>query len=123
MIIHRFSWCDILIIISLLCGIFLTFPALRTLSPGTVQIFKDNQIIAEYPINQNRVFDVQGKKGIMEVRIQDNMVSVISSTCPHQICARQGKISKPYNQIVCIPNHVLITISTKKDEMLDAVSR
>ncbi len=123
LVLHRFSWCDVVIISILLIGIFLTFPAIRSLSPQTVLVFEDNRIIAEYPIDQNRIFDVKGKMGIIKVKIQDRSVSVCSSPCPHQLCVRQGRISKTASQIVCIPNHILITIYAKKGEMLDAVAR
>jgi hypothetical protein len=123
LVLHRFSWCDIVIISFLIIGIFLTFPAIRSLSPQTVLVFEDNRIIAEYPIDQNQIFDVKGKMGIMKVAIQNRSVSVNSSPCPHQLCIRQGCISKPGSQIVCIPNHILITIDAKKGEMLDAIVR
>lgn len=123
LVLHRFSWCDIVIISVLFIGIFLTFPAIRSLSPQTVLVFEDNRIIAEYPIDQNRTFDVKGKMGIMRVKIQNRSVSVCSSPCPHKLCIRQGHIGKATSQIVCIPNHILITIDAKKGESLDAIAR
>jgi hypothetical protein len=123
LILHRFSWCDVVIISVLLVGIFLTIPAIRYLSPQSVLVFEDNRIIAEYPIDQELTFDVKGKLGIMKVKIQNRSVSVHSSPCPHQLCVRQGYINKAASQIVCIPNHILITIDAKKGEMLDAIAR
>lgn len=120
---RRFSWCDLLIIIALAAGIIASIPALKTLPPQSVTIFRDNQIIAEYPIDENRIFDVDGKKGKMRVQIKDKGVSVHTSTCSHQLCIRQGSISAPRNQIVCIPNHILITINAPKENDLDAVAR
>ncbi|NLL14930.1 MAG: hypothetical protein GX267_16120 [Fibrobacter sp.] len=122
-VLHRFSWCDVVIISIILIGIFLTIPAIRSLSPQTVLVFEDNRIIAEYPVDQNRIFDVKGKIGIMKVKVQNRSVSVCSSPCPHQLCIRQGHISKTTSQIVCIPNHILITIDAKKGDMLDAIAR
>ncbi len=123
LVLHRFSWCDIVIILVLFVGIFLTFPAISSLSPQTVLVFEDNRIIAEYPIDQNRTFDVKGKMGLMRVKIQDRSVSVNSSPCPHQLCVLHGHISKATSQIVCIPNHILITIDAKKGDQLDAIAR
>jgi len=123
LVLHRFSWYDVVIISILLIGIFLTFPAISSLSPKTVLVFEDNRIIAEYPIDQNRTFDVKGKMGTIKVKVQNRSVSVCSSPCPHQLCIRQGHISKTNSQIVCIPNHILITIDAKKGEKIDAVAR
>ncbi len=123
LVLHRFSWCDFVIISTLLIGVFLTFPAIRSLTPQTVLVYRDNQVIAEYPIDQNRTIDVHGKNGTMKIKILDRAVSVQSSPCPHQLCIRYGSISKPSSQIVCIPNHILITIDSRKGEMLDAIAR
>lgn len=120
-VLHRFTWCDSIIVLIILAGIFTTFPAIKTLTPGKVTIFKDNQIIAEYPVNQNNTFEVNGKKGLVKIEIKNHSVSVRESSCPHQLCIRQGSISKAQNQIVCIPNHILITISAQKDIGLDAI--
>jgi hypothetical protein len=118
-----FTLGDALLILFLISGIALTFPVLKSLQPGTVVIYLDNRIIAEYPIDQDRTFSLHGKDGKMVIQIKDHAVSVQQSACIHQICVRAGKISHSYNQIICTPNHILITLKESRDSEFDAFTR
>ena len=71
-----------------------------------VEIYYDNTIIADYPLDKDRVIEIHGKTGPMKIQIKNRGVSVLSSSCHHQICVQTGSIQNAYNQIVCIPNHI-----------------
>lgn len=118
-----FTWVDALIILIISAAAALTLPAFRTLTPDNVAIFKENRLIATYPLEENRNVIVKGFKGPVEVLIKNRMVSVIRSTCPHQICVKSGRISRPHAQIVCAPNHILVTITSSENDTLDAIVR
>lgn len=45
-----------------------------------------------------------------EIVIKDGKVSVISATCPDQICVEQGEISEEGETIVCLPHKLVIEI-------------
>lgn len=119
---HHFSWCDAIVMVILSAGIFASIPVLNSLTPGKVIVYRDNKIIAEYPLDNNTIFDIKGKEGLMKVEISNQSVEVLSSSCSHQICVRHGAIRHAFDQIVCIPNHILITISAKKDNQPDAIA-
>jgi hypothetical protein len=117
-------WGDYVIITFILAISFFTFPAFKTFSCDTVTVFRDNKIIAEYPLNEKRTFSVDGANGNMEIEIVNNSVHVRHSSCPHQICVKEGYISRAPGQIVCAPNHILISLkNSHKEEKLDAVVR
>jgi hypothetical protein len=94
------------------------------MQPQTVVIFRDNQQIAEYPLNTVKRIPVQGVSTHMIISISNGKVAVESSACPQQVCVRAGAISLPFQQLVCAPNHILIEIrSTKKEERPDAIAQ
>jgi hypothetical protein len=122
--IRFFRWGDILITLFLLTGIFLSIPIMNSNTPANVEIFMDSEIIAKYPLNQDRELTIQGKTGPMTLCIKNNTVSVIKSCCPHHICVESGAIHFPNAQIVCAPNHILISIkSLNKETMPDGIAR
>lgn len=123
--IRIFTWFDLLLIILIISGAVGSIPLIRANQPSTVAIYKDNSVYAEYPLNEDREISVKGHEGPMKVRIHDGCVSVSSSTCMKQICVKSGAISKPYRQLVCAPNHVLIEIRSHKktEQKIDAITR
>ncbi|MBN1578369.1 MAG: NusG domain II-containing protein [Chitinispirillaceae bacterium] len=118
-----FFWVDAFIILLVLTGTALTLPAFRALTPDRVAIFRDNRQIAVYPLAENRVITVDGVIGPVEVVIKNGAVSITRSTCPHGICMKSGPIRRPRAQIVCAPNHILVTVTSSGNDTLDAIVR
>ncbi len=119
----RFTWTDALLIVILLAGAVFTFPLLRSMAPGSVTIQKGNRVIAEYPLDENRSLEVQGIYGPMIIEIKDGAVSVQRSSCPHQLCRFSGSVNHTGSQIVCVPNHVLISIKASEKKVYDAIAQ
>ena len=123
MIFRRFTWLDFILLLILVAGIFFIFPALKSYTPGNVAVYLDNKIIAEYPLDTDRVFRVQGKEGPLDIEISGHSVSVRHASCAHQICVRTGAISRAFSQIVCVPNHILITLKAAGENGFDAIAK
>lgn len=118
------AWDVALIIVFIVAAVY-SFPVLYAHQPATVAVYKDNTLYAEYPLSEDREFSLNGYEGPMTIRIQNGHVFVHSSTCRKQICVKSGKISKPFRQIICAPNHVLIEIHSHKktEEKIDAITQ
>lgn len=119
-----FLWGDLIIILLILAGSVFTFPLLHTLTAESVVVYRDNKVIAEYPLNERRTFTVDGAKGPLEIKINENSVRVTHADCPHQLCVKSGVLRRAPGQIVCAPNHILITLKASSEkEKIDAVVR
>jgi hypothetical protein len=115
---------DIVIIVTLVFTSFAFIPFLRAHPRDTVEVYKADDLIARYPLSENRIFSVEGHTGPLEVEIKDKKVRVLSSSCPQQICHDTGWISEAYEQIICAPNLIFITLlSDSEKEKIDAVTR
>ncbi len=66
--------------------------------------------MATYELKEDRDIDLVGDVGLMKVRIEKNKVRVLSSPCKHGICVHATPIANPFQQIICVPNHVTIQI-------------
>ena len=74
------------------------------------------------PLDEDRVVEVPGPLGITEVVVEDGEVWVSESPCRQKICIKMGHKHRVGDQIVCIPNRVLVEVVGKK-ERIDGVAR
>ncbi len=82
-----------------------------------VTVDKEKEYI--YPLTEDRVLGIKGKIGITKMLIKDGRVRVIEAPCPLRLCMRRGWIRNKGEQIICVPNKVLIRI---EGEQFDAIT-
>ncbi len=73
--------------------------------------------------DKDRIVSVPGPFGVTVVEIKDGKVRVREAHCPNRICEKQGWVSR--GAIVCLPNHIVITVGGKADNLpkgIDAVT-
>jgi hypothetical protein len=121
--VKRFTFLDAGLIVALLGGAAFFLPFMQSREPDTIVVYKDNTLIARYPLSADRDFDVRGAFGPMKIRIERGGVRVLSSTCPQQVCVRTQPIKKTSQQVICEPNHVVLEIESLQKDSLDAISR
>ena len=115
---------DIILIALLSLSIVFSFSLLRLSSTQgqLVSISVNGREVYRFSLSQNRSFTVQGPLGKTLIQIENNKVWVASAPCPQKICMKMGKISKPGEIIVCIPNKVFIKIEGKGKQNLDGIT-
>jgi hypothetical protein len=118
-----FSLIDPIIIIAFIGFAFLFWPQFSSRTPATVVVFRDNIAIAQYPLSPERDFTLMGKEGPVTLRIRDNGVRMIQSTCSKQLCIQTGTIKHSGQQIVCAPNHIIVELSASGGKGPDAVTQ
>jgi hypothetical protein len=115
---------DMLVIAALVVAAIIFFPLMQSHAGTDAAIYRDNTMVARYPLDENRIFSVQGAVGEMSIEIRDGHVRVKASACPRSLCVQHTPVSKPYEGIVCVPNHVLVQIESKGLAVqTDAVTR
>ncbi len=77
-----------------------------------IKVFKDNKLVAEGPLDLNRMLKV----GKMDIEVNGGRVRVLDSDCPKRLCVAFGWISSPGESIVCVANKVIIEVSGKSGE-------
>jgi hypothetical protein len=119
-----FRWGDIIVILVLLTGCALSIPLLTASKPQIVDVYKDNNLIATYSLADDNIVTIQGINDTMTIAIRKASVEVINVHCPHRLCMKSGRITHQGQQIVCAPNHILITISgSTSEEVPDGIAR
>lgn len=112
------------LLISILLSLSFSFLILiKHYSKGNmVYVTVDGNEIVKADINIDKKFSVKGVLGITEVEIKNGRLRVVDSPCDNKTCVKTGWIDKPYQSIICIPNHVVIEIIDNNEE-IDAITR
>ena len=91
--------------------------------PGGVNIFRGDALINHLSLdNNNENYRIERLKGHVDIRIKNKSVKIISATCKHKTCMNMEAISRPGENLVCIPNQINITIAGKSSLGVDSIT-
>lgn len=85
--------------------------AIISISGNTVKSLKlDKNGIIEFEFN--------GKRGYVEISDKKiRMLEMDKATCPEGICSDQGWIENSTENIVCLPNRIIVTIHNSRSDV------
>jgi hypothetical protein len=75
-----------------------------------------------YDLHEDREVVVEGPLGETLVIIKGGEVWVADSPCREKICIKMGKKKRTRDQIVCVPNRVIVEIKGES-EAVDGITR
>ena len=102
---------DWFIIILFFALITISMKLLWNLPQGQyLEIYKNNEILATYSLNQQITKKINGVKGETKITINNGKVRFSSAPCAKKYCIHQGWINKASQIIICIPNKISISI-------------
>ncbi|MDL2280766.1 NusG domain II-containing protein [Selenomonadales bacterium OttesenSCG-928-I06] len=139
-------WLISILIIASLTGIFFSIKTLKNTSEKYCQISVDSKVIKTITLregytekitietenkdnNLKNIFfknpDTKNLKSYNIIEIKNGTVEMIKADCPDQICVKSGLISIPSQQIVCLPNKVIVKVISKdeNEDELDDITR
>lgn len=87
-----------------------------------VEVYSDGELYGIYSMTEEQEISVKTDGHINIIVISDGYVYMKDSDCNGHDCIEQGKIYKTGQNIVCLPNKVVIKITGGSSE-LDAVAR
>lgn len=106
---------------------WLFFHAFQSQENKVLVVRLDQQVIQRIELKKvtaETKLPVTVKDGELTVLYDREGASVISSPCPDKVCVHQGKITKAGQTIACVPEKVLVTLTTpEKENDHDAILR
>ncbi len=87
-------------------------------SSAVVVVTKDGELFESCGLFEEKIIDT----GSNRIVVENGEVYMASSDCKNRICVRQGRISRPGQSIICIPNRIVIEIKGGESGY-DAVTR
>jgi len=74
------------------------------------------------PLDAPSTYVVEGRDGVVTVRIADGRAWIAHAECPDGVCVRSGAAA-PGRPVVCAPNGVVVSVRSAEGGDLDARSR
>lgn len=108
---------DIIILIVLIVAIVLSVVFFTQDKASTASIYIDG--VLKYTIDLSVDSDTTILDGKMIISVRDGEIFVASSDCKEQLCTHSQPISKNGGIIVCLPNKIVIKVSS---EEVDAIT-
>jgi len=87
-----------------------------------LKVTVDGQVYGTYPLDEDQSITVKQQSHTNKINIHDNSVSMVFSDCHGQDCVQSHAISKTGEQIVCLPNKVILEIEGGEAEY-DSISK
>lgn len=76
-----------------------------------VEVSLNNHVIYQLDLSKDTEIVIEGYKGGTNTLVIENGEAYITdATCPDKVCIYQGKISRPGEMIVCLPNLMIAKI-------------
>ncbi len=104
--------------------VLLRFSSRRNSSqPGGVNIFRGETLVKQLPLDHDLdSYHIGGMKGHVDISIKNRSVKVVSASCKHRTCMNMSPISRPGENLVCVPNQVNIVIAGKSSLGVDSIT-
>jgi hypothetical protein len=116
---------DKILIGGLVIVTFLSFPAIRHFQHEgkRVVIELDGDVVGNFSLKDDRLVPVEGKLGTTWIKMAEGGVRIVDSPCPYKLCVKAGSIRMSGENVICLPNRVIVRIAGDDGEAVDAVSR
>lgn len=80
-----------------------------------VEVSVDGKVTGTYPLYKHNDILLHGYgTGTNHLIIQDGSAWITEATCPDKVCIHQGKIQENGQMLVCLPNRLIVQITTPK---------
>lgn len=89
---------------------------------NTVKVTVDGKTYGVYSLNENITEDIHtGNGNLNRLVIRDGKAYMETATCPDGICVSHKPIFRDGESIVCLPNKVVVTVTTTDTDSPDVV--
>lgn len=112
-----------ILIIALLCVVCVAWFCLGLSGGGatTAEIWHNGEKLVEIELDSVKeayTYDVGGCK----LLIKNGCISFSYADCPDGLCVKGGKLCNAGDTMACVPNRVVVTVTTSKSASYDAVT-
>lgn len=95
----------------------------RAQAAKQISVYRKNVLVRQYNIDSEVDADeIEGQNGSVVLTIKDKQTSIRAASCKHKTCMKMGRIRKPGQNLVCIPNQIRIAIQGENEFGIDSLS-
>ena len=90
---------------------------------GGINIFRGEVLVKQLSLDRDiDSYHIDGMKGHVNISIKNRSVKVVSASCKHKTCMNMSAITKPGENLVCVPNQVNVVIAGKSSLGVDSIT-
>ena len=108
------------IVAVVLCVICMIFYLGHRRQGEFVVVTVDGTEYGRYSLDREQTIDIRGTN---ELLIRDGKADIVWADCPDKLCVHQKAVSKYGENLVCLPNKVVVTVVGHEEANLDAVAQ
>lgn len=107
-----------------LAGIGWEMASLPVADHRQVEVLVDGRVVRTVALDGHQEeFRISGVGGYDVIQVDGSRVRVRDADCPDKLCIKMGWINRPPQQIVCVPNHVVVRVVGGLPADVDAIIR
>lgn len=110
----------LVIILVLALGIFGMRFAMKDQGQAYVTIRIDGEVKATYLLSEDR--EITTEDGTNLISIKNGQVDMLEASCPDQLCVNQRAVSQNNESIICLPNKVIVQVTSQNEAKYDAIT-
>lgn len=76
-----------------------------------------------YSIHEDRIIEIPAEYGMSILEIKDGKAKMKQAGCPDQICVKHYAIHYNHDNIVCMPNQIIVEVSGGEASGIDAITQ
>ena len=88
-----------------------------------ITITVDGKEYGTYSLLEEQTITVGEGEQVNVITIKDGKAYMGSASCPDQLCVNQNEICYDKQSIICLPNKVVITVTSESDSDVDLIIR
>ncbi|MCI9616033.1 MAG: NusG domain II-containing protein [Lachnospiraceae bacterium] len=114
---------DWLLILIILCVAGLTVLAHTYIGgrgANKVVVKVDGVIQGTYSLSEDGRIEINDGTNVIE--ISNGKADMIEADCPDQLCVNQKAVSRNHENIICLPNKVVVEVESVEESEYDAVT-
>jgi hypothetical protein len=115
-------WICVIGAILVITSIIVIFQYTQNTAGNTAEIYQNGVLIRTVSLAADTEFTITNADGgYNTIQVKDGAISVIDASCRDKICVHEGAISSAAKPIVCLPNKLVIKVSSAAPSKIDVV--
>lgn len=110
----------IIVVVVIAVAAFLLHNIMGNEQAGIVTVKVDGELKGRYSLLENQEIEINGGTNILVIK--DGTADIIDANCPDKLCVKQKAVSKNHENIICLPNKVVVEVESSEDSEYDAVT-
>jgi len=112
----------VLVVIILMAALFafLLHSIIGGKGASSVTVKVNGEIQGVYSLSEDQEIEINGGTNILV--INNGKADMIEADCPDKLCVNQKAVSKNNENIICLPNKVVVSVDSSENSEFDAVT-